>query len=143
MKYFAVIIVFLIGSGLQSFAEDAPKTWTVDMTAALLDQDGKPVEDQFTKPAEDKDCSRCQPLTLGNAAAHALFFVSGDEREVTPEQKWSWAVLAEQIRSDPKAALTAAQADLIYRRLGKMYGGLILLRAMPLIDPNRKPPEIK
>lgn len=115
----------------------------VDMTTVLTDQDGKVIPDQFTKETDDPTCAKCAPLTLGNAVAHALFFVSSDEKDVTPEQKWAWSVFADRIRRDQHAALTAAESDLVYRRLGKMYGGIILMRAMPLIDPNRKPPEIK
>ncbi len=116
---------------------------TIDMTVVLSDQDGKPIEDQFTRPEGDKDCSHCKPLTLGSAVAHSLFFVGADERDVTPEQKWAWAILADKVRNDKSTALTAAESDLIVRRLGKIYGGIVLMRAIPIIDPNRKPPEIR
>jgi hypothetical protein len=138
MKYLIIALSLLCSP---AYAQDKPRT--VDMTTILHDDAGKPIDDQFTKSEGDKDCSHCKPLTLGNAVAHALFFVGGDEKDVTPEQKWSWATFADKVRNEKQAALTAAEADLVVKRLGKMYGGIVLMRAIPLIDPNRKPPEIK
>lgn len=115
---------------------------TVDMTTVLMDQDGQPIKDEFERKGAS-DCSLCPNLTLGMAAAHALFYISQDEKDVTPEQKWSYAVFAESIRKNKAAKLSAPESDLLYKRLGKLYGGIVLMRAMPLIDPNRKPPEIK
>jgi hypothetical protein len=128
---------------LLRLAQEAPKSWTVDMTTVMLDDNGDPIKDQFDRKPDDPSCSKCRDLTLGNAIAHSLFIVGQDERDVTPEQKWAWAAYAEQIRTDKAASIDHAHGDLIYRRLGKMYSGLVLMRAMPLIDPNRKVPEIK
>lgn len=115
---------------------DETKTWTtVDMTIVLTDENHRPIKDQL-------DGATPGDLTLGHAVAHALFFVSGDEKDVTPEQKWAWAVLADKIKDDPHAVLTNAEGALIYKRLGKLYNGVVLMRAMPLLDPNRKPPSI-
>src|ERR1700722_16463418 len=144
---FRIIRVALIAVMLYwpcaAHADELPKSWTVDMTTVMTDQDGAPIKDQFARTAEDPDCAKCKSLTLGEACAHALFYVGPDEKDVTAEQKWAWATFAERIRNDPKATLTAAEGDLIYRRLGKIFSGIVLMRAMPLIDPNRHPPEIK
>ncbi len=114
----------------------------VDMTTVLLDQDNQPIKDEFERKGAS-DCSKCPDLTLGAAAAHALFFIGQDEKDVTPEQKWGWSTWAMEIRKNTAVKLTAPESDLLYKRLGKLYGGIVLMRAMPLIDPNRKPPEIK
>jgi len=136
----------LIAALFPCSAEEAKKQWTVDMTTPLFDEAGVPIKDGFNRnPTENKadpDCSNCPQLTVGDAVAHALFFIQQGE-SVTPEQKWSWAILAEKVRKDKAAALNAAQADLIYKRLGILYSGAILMKAMPLIDPNRQPPEVK
>lgn len=115
---------------------------SVDMTTVLTDQDGAPIKDEFERKGAS-DCSKCPDLTLGAASAHALFFVSQDEKDVSPEQKWAWSAWAMEIRKNKSVKLTAPESDLLYKRLGKLYGGIVLMRAMPLIDPNRKPPEIK
>ena len=142
----SVLIGGLLGAacliGINEFvhAEDAKST--VDMTTELKDQDNQPIKDEFERKGAS-DCSKCPDLTLGSAAAHALFFVGPDEKDVTPEQKWAWSAWAMEIRKNKAVKLTAPESDLLYKRLGKLYGGIVLMRAMPLIDPNRKPPEIK
>jgi hypothetical protein len=115
----------------------------IDMTTVILDEKDKPIKDVIDKDPADTNCVKCLDLTVGHAIAHALFFVAADESGVTAEQKWSWAVLAERVRDDKAATLTAPQAALIEKRLGKLYGGLVMLRVMPMIEPNRKPPEIE
>lgn len=120
-----------------ALADEPPKSWTVDMTTVLTDENNRPIKDQLS------EASKMTDLTLGHAVAHALFFVGGEEKDVTPEQKWSWAVLADRIKDDAHAQITNTQGDLIYRRMGKLYNGVVLMRAMPLIDPNRKPPAIE
>jgi hypothetical protein len=129
---------------LAAFARaEEPKPWTVDMTTVLTDENGAIVKDEWLRPRDEKDCSKCPDLTLGAAVAHALFYVSPDEHEVTGEQKWAWSALAVRIKSDSAAKLTHAEAALIYQRLGRLYSGIVLLRAMPLIDPNLDVPKIK
>lgn len=125
------------------YAAEPPKSWTVDMTTVLTDESHRPIKDQLDRAPDDQSCAKCHDLTLGDAIAHALFFVGGDEKDVTPEQKWSWAAFAERIRDDKAAQITNTQGDLIYRRLGRLYGGIVLMRAMPLIDPNRKAPTVE
>lgn len=137
------IVAFICFLSFPVFAQDASKSWTVDMTTPLLDENSKPIKDQFDRTTVDQACDKCSDLTLGVAIAHALFFVGPDEKDVTPEQKWGWAVFAEQNRANKSARIDAPHSDLIYKRLGKLYGGIILMRAMPLIDPNRPVPEIK
>jgi hypothetical protein len=122
---------------------DEAKPWTVDMTAALTDENGANIKDEWLRARDEKDCSKCPDLTLGAAVAHSLFYVTPEEREVTGEQKWAWSALAVRIKTDPAAKLTHAEAALIYQRLGKLYSGIVLLRAMPLIDPNLEVPKIK
>lgn len=151
MRWIIVTLVYF--TSFAANAQDAPKSWTVDMTTVLVDDNNEPIKDQFDHKyglddrGQSKDidptCAKCRDLTLGNAIAHSLFIVGSDEKDVTPEQKWAWSVYAEQIRNDKAASIDHVHGDLIYRRLGKMYSGLVLMRAMPLIDPNRKVPEIK
>lgn len=122
---------------------DTPKSWTVDMTTVLTDENHHPIKDQLDRAEGDPACAKCHDLTLGDAISHSLFLVGGDEKDVTPEQKWSWAAYADRIREDKAAQITNTQGDLIYRRLGRLYGGIVLMRAMPLIDPNRKAPTVE
>jgi hypothetical protein len=137
MKHFLAVILSVFACS--AYAEPM----VVDMTTVLIDQDGKVIKDQYVRDADDVNCDRCPPFTLGAACAHALFLVSADEKDVTAEQKWAWAKFADDIRNKSDVKLNSAQVDLLVKRLGKFYGGVILMRAIPLIDPNRKPPEIR
>lgn len=131
------LIAFALLYAPMTYAADAPKSWTVDMTTVLTDENNRPIKDEFDT------ASPATNLTLGHAIAHALFYVAADEKDVTSEQKWAWAIFAEKIRDDAKVQLTNTQGDLIYKRISKLYNGVVLMRAMPLIDPNRKPPAIE
>lgn len=116
----------------------------IDMTAVLHDETGRPGKDYFDhatlKPGEA--CTDCPPLTLGHAIAHALLStLQGDDASF--EQKWARAVLAERIKDDPKATLSAAETGAIEKRLGQVYGPIVVYQAIPILDPARKPPEIK
>jgi|ERR1700723_1490597 len=139
MRFLIIILFFLV----PALAAEAPKSWTVDMTTILMDEDGSPIKDTFDRKAGDDACAKCRDLTIGAAAAHALLIVGPDERDVTVEQKWSWAFLAERLRHDKAAKIDNATGDLLYRRIGKMYSGLVLLRIMPLLDPNKPVPTVR
>lgn len=114
---------------------------TIDMTAALLDENDKPIPDQAGIQRVE-ELAAAPALTLGRAVMHALFATLPEERDVSPEEKWARAALAMQIRDDPAAELTAEQIAKIKRLLGRIYGGLIIMRAFPLLDPNAKVPEL-
>jgi hypothetical protein len=140
MRFVMLFILFL---PIAAAAQDASKSWTVDMTTPILDEEGVPIKDTFDRKAGDDACAKCRDLTIGAAAAHALLIVGQDDRDVTVEQKWSWAFLAERLRHDKAAKIDNATGDLLYRRIGKMYSGLVLLRIMPLLDPNKPVPAVR
>jgi hypothetical protein len=121
---------------------DGEKPWTVDMTTVIV-VDGKPVPNQFLREKDDPACDKCAPLTLGEATYRALCVGGGNDREANWEQKWAWCKLGERMRYDARAMPTAAETKQIADHIGAMYGPLVIIVAMPLIDPNRKPPEIK
>lgn len=116
---------------------------TIDMTVALHDEFGRPAKDTLAAAKDDPDCARCPPLTLGRACAHALFAAYPDERELPADQKWARAVLAQRIENDKAARLDAEEIAAIKRLLGKAYGGVVLLQAYPLLDPNATPPAVE
>jgi hypothetical protein len=130
----------LIAMTSVAVAEVAP---TIDMTKVILDERHKPIKDALDRDPSDVNCDKCPELTIGSAVAHALFYVEADEKDISSEQKWAWAALAERIRDNKAATLTNGQLNVIEKRLGKLYGGIVLLRVMPVLDPNRKPPEVE
>lgn len=142
------IILALIGLLLV-----APPAWAdayvVDMTNVLMGEDGRPARDVFAKGPvaqgkEDPDptCEKCPVLSLGLAVSHALFATFSQDSD-TPDQKWARAVLAQRIKSEKAAQLSAEEISVIKRQLGKTYGGVVLMQAFPMLDPNAKPPEVK
>lgn len=114
---------------------------TIDMTVALLDENDKPIIDQ-TGIRRVEDLAGAPVLTLGRACMHALFATFPDEGELSIEEKWSRGLLAMKVRDDPLADLTSDQIVKIKQRVGKLYGGRVIMQAFPLIDPTAKPPEL-
>ena len=140
MKFAAVLALSVTLAGLSAAA--APPGHTIDMTMVLQDEAGKPAKDTLVSEAKgDRDCANCPNLTLGAAVAHSLFATYPDERELSGEDKWARARLAQRVKEDKAAALTANEVTLIKRLLAKAYGPIVLLQAYPVLDPNAKPPE--
>lgn len=126
-------------------AEEHKVRRTVDMTQVLLDDIGRPAADVSAREGKEEDdprCAKCPRLTLGRAVAQALFAAFPEDRDQA-EQKWARAALAQRIKADPKATLTAEEVAVIKRQLGRAFGGVLLMQAYPLLDPNAKPPEVK
>jgi hypothetical protein len=114
----------------------------VDMTVALTDETDKPIKDTFGIQRVE-ELADAPDLTLGRAIMHALFNTFPDERELSADEKWARADLAMRVKDDPNAVLTAEQVAKIKKLVGKLYGGLIIMRAFPMLDPNHPPPELK
>ena len=53
------------------------------------------------------------------------------------------AALADRVRKNPAAQLNAQETAKIEERLGKVFSPLVLSRVMPLLEPDRKPPEVQ
>jgi hypothetical protein len=137
MLWFALAALLLAGPARAADGR------SVDMTAVLHDESGRPARDVLARLPGDADCAHCPVLTLGRAAAHALFAAFPDERELPADQKWARAVLAARIENDTAARLDAEEIAVIKRLLGKAYGGVVLMQAYPLLDPNARPPAVK
>ena len=114
----------------------------IDMTTPLVDEVGKPMKDPFEASKDDPDCTKCAVLTLGHAVAHALFFPEKGET-LSGDQKWARGVLAQRVRDAKDAELTSEEITVIKAALAKVFGGIVLVQAYPLLDPNAKPPKVQ
>lgn len=147
-----VVAALLLAAPTASFAQGAAST--IDMTTVLKGEDGRPAKDALASKEDGAPClspatkergasmEACPSLTLGHAAQHALMITLPDDK-LTGEQKWSYGVLAERIKNNPHASLSAAEVTVIKKRLGEIYDAAVLMQAYPLLDPNAKPPEVK
>lgn len=141
MKKALLLLTFCSLSTSICIADEVVKT-KINMTQVLV-EDSKDITDPYFSTKDDPSCSKCPPLTLGMAASHALMGSYEDERGLDGEQKWARGVLADKIKNDASAILTASDVILIKRLLGKMFGVVIIKAAYPLLDPNAVPPAIK
>lgn len=128
---------------------NAPEGPRINMTTVLLSLDGEPIADDFGLSPMDPRRSSAEAmaklphLTLGRAAWHALFArLAGDEK-LSGGELWAHGNLAERIRDDESAALTTEEVRLLKNRIGAAYNVEVVMRAMPLLDPNATPPVIK
>lgn len=133
-----LVLVLLVPSvQVPVFASDAV---TVDMTTVLRDENGHPAKDAL-------DCTdgKCPVLTLGRAASHALFArLPEDEKDPAQgDHAWARGVLAQRIRDDKAAKLSAEEISVIKQRLGEAYGAVIIMQAYPMIDPGAPVPALK
>ena len=120
----------------------ADNSHVVDMTKPLVDEKGKAIPDATQAEKDDPSCAHCPVFTVGAAIARALNTQFPDE-QISGDQKWSRAVLADRIKNDKRAQLTVKEAQVIETVIGKAYSGLVIKQIVPLIDPNHKPPEIQ
>jgi hypothetical protein len=116
---------------------------TIDMTVPLVDEIGRPAKDVLAREPDDPTCAHCPVLTLGHAIAHALFATLPGDKNESAEQKWARGVLADRVRDNKAAALSAEELALIKRDLAEAYGSLVIMQTFPLLDPNAKPPTVK
>ena len=127
------LIVALLILASPAFAEE-PRT--IDMTVVLKDAAGKPIADMTQSTPEDPQCAKCCHLTLGRAAATALLVErQKEEPNLAAVDKAKRGALALYITDNPAAKLTAAQiAEIV--RLMNIWPPLIVVRSIPLLDPN-------
>lgn len=130
------IAVFAMGLFCFAIAAEPVAPRTIDMTTVLTDQKGKPIADATLVTPDDPNCSKCAPLTLGAAVATALLSERRDEPVLTPSiEKAKRAALAMRLLDNPAALLTAKEtADII--RLMNIWGPIVVLRALSILDPN-------
>jgi hypothetical protein len=124
-----------------AFGAEPPTSRTIDMTTVLPDGHGQPIKDIATQTADDPTCSKCQPLTLGRAAYNALNFTFQDERAIDPLVKAWRAGLAMRVLDAKAFVATPHERDAMTTTIGKLYalfpgGGVVILDALPLIDPD-------
>jgi hypothetical protein len=124
-----------------ALADDA-KPWTVDMTAALSEADGRPIKDcPPTWDAKvDPERKDCPPLTLASAANYGVSFAIESDRNMDWRTKASLRAVLDKYGSDHAAALTHKQADDLMDRIGGLYklmqnGDKVIVAAMKVLQP--------
>src|SRR5580698_10714579 len=98
------------------------KSQPIDMTVTLHDDNGHALKDPMDATPDDPKCTHCRDLTLGRAAAHALFGSYPDERNLSGDEKWARGLLAERMKDAPKAELSAEEVTLLKKLIAEMYG---------------------
>ena len=122
--------------------EETPRG--VDMTKIVTDANGKPVPDPTDRAADDKDCAKCPPLTVGAIVSLALNGSYEDEKTLPTQQRYDRAFLAKRIRADPNASLDGTELGKVELLLGKTgINGQILLQVIDTIDPKFKPGKVQ
>jgi hypothetical protein len=131
-RHIIFAVPLLASAALAAFAAEPARS--IDMTTILLDQKGKPIPDATQLTPDDPACAKCGPLTLGSAIATALLTERKDEPNVSSLDKARRAALALRLIDDKAATLTAKQtADIV--RLMNLWGGIVVVRVLPILDP--------
>lgn len=138
MRLIAILALCLLP--IATRADPAPRP--IDMTVTMLDERGAPMKDPFQLTRDDPECAKCGPLTLGHAIAHALFYPEKGDA-LTGDQKWARGVLAQRVRDDKASELSSEEVTVIKKALAQVFGGIVLVQAYPMLDPNAKPPKVQ
>jgi hypothetical protein len=150
----AAVLLLISGSAIAAeVPQSATPLWatapnsatvrTIDMTVVLHSPTGEPLKDAGQITPEDPRCDKCRPLTLGIAAANALFSGSASERNLAGDQKFARYLLAERIKNAKEATLTAEEITAIKRLVGEIYSPVVVGQAYPLLDPNATAPKVQ
>jgi hypothetical protein len=136
MKRLALALAFL---ATPAFAQPAAPTppHTIDMTAVLMDDSGKPLVDGSRQECRgDPDLTKipeCK-MTAGRAIAIAMCNDRPDDRNEAALDKAKRCYLGRHLETKTDAVLTGPQISQIEGRLGAWPGNL-LVQLIPLIDP--------
>ena len=75
-----------------------------------------------------------KPLTLGRAAATALFANLPGDDKASAEEKFKRGMLALKVRGGGDLAVTAEEIALMKKAVAAAYGPLIVARVWPMLD---------
>jgi hypothetical protein len=135
MHFVSLIAAASIIAASAAFAADVRK---IDFTAVITDIDDAPLvecSDPATIPATDPACKAKKTVTLGLVAMRALIT---PEQGVSPEDNLMRGQLAISVAHSNGAELKAEEVALIKKRIGTVYGPLIVARTFPMLDPAAK-----
>lgn len=127
--------------------------YAADYSTVLIDLRGDPIPDEMMRGPRDPETGKftpargclmaeyksnpslCDVLTLGGAAANALLANDPDNTNLDEKEKRRRGILADRLYHGGKIDLGVEDIVLIKRLITKMYGNLVVMRAMPLLDP--------
>lgn len=107
-----------------------------DFSVVLKDMDGHEIIDDLRCPAATDGKRACQDkLTLGRASANALVgSLPGDDNDSRAKyDRWH---LAGKILHGDLVNLDAMDTTMVIKRLGMLYGPIVVGPAIDLLDPN-------
>lgn len=100
----------------------------IDMTCAILDERGNPIDNG------DKT-----NMTLGQAIGRAVGTIFPDEAgKLSLDQQLKRGRLALRCLEEPSASLDAGEIALIEECVAKLYGPILVVRIVDMIDPNHR-----
>ncbi len=131
----------------------ASLAYAADYSAVLVDLRGDPIPDETVRGVRGEDgkwsgprfCSmvdfnnnplQCDVLTLGAAAANALLMNDPDNANLDEKEKRRRGMLADRLYHGGKIDLGLEELVLVKRLITKLYGNLVVMRALPLLDPT-------
>jgi hypothetical protein len=136
-----VSVVLQLVDFTTALAEEA-KPATIDMTAALVESDGRVIKDcpPTWDAKADPESKTCPPLTIANAANYGVSFAIETDRQMDWRTKASLRAVLDKYRDDSAAVLTHKQADDLMERIGGLYklmqnGDKVIVAAMKILQP--------
>ena len=136
-----------------TFIAIASIAYAADYSTVLVDLRGDPIPDETVRGVRSEDgrfsgprpCTmqeyktlpgNCDVLTLGAAAANALLMNDPDNTNLDEKEKRRRGMLADRLYHGGKIDLGLEELVLVKRLITKLYGNLVVMRALPLLDPT-------
>lgn len=117
------------------FAVLATPALAIDFSKPLVDEAGKPV--CATQLKEGEDCPAGKTFTLAIVARNALYASYEDEKNLSGDEKFKRAELAQTITAGD-VKLKVEDVALVKKLIGKMYGPVVVYQAWRELDATVK-----
>lgn len=102
-----------------------------------IDFDFQPIDLITDEPIRDADSGK--PVTLATIAVQALMMQTADDKDQSADEKINAYVLGARIKGGGEVDITAEDAALLKKRIGKLYGPLIVGQCLPVLDGRPTP----
>lgn len=109
--------------------------FAIDFSVKLTDSDGQPIK-VCVDPRPQPECVKEVEMTLGVVVRNALYQSYPDERELSGDEKFKRAELAQALTGAGEVKVKAEDIALMKKLVAKLYGPLIVYRAWQLLDPK-------
>lgn len=141
MRHFVLAVAVALSVASAALAEPARPGVGIDLTAPILDEAGQPMRDCVQATADGKGCAKTEIVTVRRALTHALFTMTEQDRQASPDDRWKRGALGLRLEHETAYTPTVDEARVLKDCIGRLYPPLLVARLFSLLDPAAKPAQ--